>query len=55
MIAWLRSRAAAEGSTRSHAVRGIVNRELNLADQADLDTVPGELAGEPALVARLLL
>ncbi len=42
----LDARAAAEGSTRSDVVRSLVDRELNLADEADLDTLLGQLAGE---------
>jgi Ribbon-helix-helix protein, copG family len=52
--AGLDARAAAEGSTRSDVVRGLVDRELNLADEADVDSVLGELAGELAARARVL-
>jgi Ribbon-helix-helix protein, copG family len=52
--AGLDARAAAEGSTRSDVVRGIVDRELNLADEADIDSVLSELAGELAARARIL-
>jgi hypothetical protein len=52
--AGLDARAAAEGSTRSDVVRAIVDRELNLADEADVDAVLGELAGELAARARVL-
>jgi hypothetical protein len=52
--AGLDARAAAEGSTRSDLVRSIVDRELNLADDSDLDEVLGELAAELADRARAL-
>ena len=52
--AGLDARAAAEGSTRSDVVRSIVDRELNLADQADLDALFGEFAAELAERARAL-
>lgn len=46
--AGLDARAAAEGSTRSDVIRSIVDRELNLADEADLDLLFGPLATERA-------
>jgi hypothetical protein len=52
--AGLDARAAAEGSTRSDLVRSIVDRELNLAEDSDLDEIFGELAAELANRARLL-
>jgi hypothetical protein len=52
--AGLDARAAAEGSTRSDVVRGIVDRELNLADEADIDSVLSELASELATRSRTL-
>lgn len=52
--AGLDARAAAEGSTRSDVVRGIVDRELNLAEDTDLDDILGELAAELADRARAL-
>ncbi len=52
--AGLDARAAAEGSTRSDVIRAIVDRELNLADEADLDILFGQLASELAERARNL-
>lgn len=52
--AGLDARAAAEGSTRSDVIRSLVDRELNLADEADLDTLLGQLASELAEQARTL-
>ncbi len=52
--AGLDARAAAEGSTRSDVIRAIVDRELNLADEADLDILFGQLATELAERARNL-
>lgn len=52
--AGLDARAAAEGSTRSDVIRAIVDRELNLADEADLDILFDQLATELAERARNL-
>ena len=50
--AGLDARAAAEGLSRSDVVRSIVDRELNLADEADLDGLFLEFASELAEQAR---
>jgi hypothetical protein len=50
--AGLDAKAEAAGSTRSDIVRSIVDRDLNLADDADLDTLLWELAPELAGLAR---
>jgi len=50
--AGLDARAAAEGSTRSDVVRALVDRELNLSDDAGLDALFAEYAGELAEQAR---
>jgi hypothetical protein len=52
--AGLDAKAESEGSSRSDVVRSIVDRELNLADDADLDALFGELAAELAELARAL-
>jgi hypothetical protein len=52
--AGLDARAAAEGSTRSDIIRALVDRELNLVEEADLDEVLGDLAGDLAQRAREL-
>ena len=50
----LDARAAMEGSTRSDVVRAIVDRELNLAEDADLDAALLASAGDIAARARKL-
>ena len=50
----LDARAAAEGSTRSDVVRGIVDRDLNLDDDPELDALLAEIADEIARRARTL-
>lgn len=51
----LDARAAVEGRTRSEIVRRIIDRELNLeAEEAELDELLLELAGEAAALARRL-
>jgi hypothetical protein len=52
--AGLDARAAVEGSSRSDVVRSIVDRELNLGDEAELDALLGEHAEELAEQARAL-
>lgn len=52
--AGLDARAAAEGSTRSEVIRSIVDRELNLGQDAQLDVLLVELAAELAAEAREL-
>lgn len=48
----LDARAVAEGSTRSDVLRSIVDRELNLAEDAQVDEALAELAAELAASAR---
>jgi hypothetical protein len=50
----LDARAAVEGSTRSDVVRALVDRELNLAEDAELDAVLLGAAGDIADRARRL-
>lgn len=52
----LDARAAADGSTRSEAIRAIVDRELNLSpeEQTEVDTALGEEAAALAAHARAL-
>jgi hypothetical protein len=50
----LDARAAVEGSTRSDVVRALVDRELNLAEDAELDAVLLRAAGDIAGRARRL-
>lgn len=50
----LDARAAVEGSTRSDIVRAIVDRELNLAEDAELDAALIDAAGDIATRARRL-
>jgi hypothetical protein len=52
----LDARAAAEGSTRSEVLRGIVDRELNLetGSSGEVDAVLAELADELAERSRQL-
>ena len=50
----LDARAAVEGSTRSDVVRALVDRELNLAEDAELDAVLLHAAGDIAVRARRL-
>jgi hypothetical protein len=48
----LDARAAVEGCSRSDIVRSVIDREMNLDDDAEIDAVIGDLAGELAEVAR---
>lgn len=48
----LDARAAAEGVSRSDVVRSVIDRALNLDDDAEIDAVLADLAGELAAVAR---
>jgi hypothetical protein len=50
----LDARAIAEGSTRSEILRVIVDRELNLTEDADLDAVLNDTAAELAERSRAL-
>jgi len=50
----LDARATVEGSTRSDVVRALVDRELNLAEDADLDAVLLRAAADIADRARRL-
>jgi hypothetical protein len=50
----LDARAAVEGSTRSDVVRALVDRELNLAEDGELDAVLLRAAGDIADRARRL-
>lgn len=50
----LDARAALEGSSRSDVIRSIVDRELNLSEDADLDAALLRAAGEIAARARAL-
>ena len=50
----LDARAAVEGSTRSDVVRALVDRELNLAEDAELDAVLLRAANDIADRARRL-
>lgn len=50
----LDARAAVEGSTRSDVVRALVDRELNLAEDAELDAALVRAAGDIANRARRL-
>ena len=50
----LDARAAVEGSTCSDVVRALVDRELNLAEDAELDAVLLRSAGDVAIRARRL-
>jgi hypothetical protein len=50
----LDARAAVEGSTRSDVVRALVDRELNLAEDAELDAVLLRAAKDIADRARRL-
>ena len=50
----LDARAAVEGSTRSDVVRSIVDRELNLAEDAEVDAALLHAAREIATKARTL-
>jgi hypothetical protein len=50
--AGLDAKAQAEGSTRNDVVRTIIDRELNLAENEDLDALFEELAPELAEAAR---
>ncbi len=50
----LDARAATEGRSRSEVVRSVIDRELNLGEDADLDALLGELADELAGEARRL-
>jgi hypothetical protein len=50
----LDARAAVEGSTRSDVVRAIVDRELNLAEDAELDAALVRAADDIAARARRL-
>jgi hypothetical protein len=50
----LDARAAVEGSSRSDVVRALVDRELNLAEDSELDAVLLRAAGDIADRARRL-
>jgi len=50
----LDARAAVEGSTRSDVVRAIVDRELNLSEDAELDAALLRAADDIAARARKL-
>ena len=50
----LDARAAVEGSSRSDVIRSLVDRELNLSEDADLDAALLRAAGEIAGRAREL-
>ncbi len=50
----LDARAAVQGSTRSDVVRSIVDRELNLSEDADLDAALLRAVDEIADLARVL-
>lgn len=50
----LDAQAATAGSTRSDVLRAIIDRELNLDDDADLDAALGDAADELADRARAL-
>jgi hypothetical protein len=50
----LDARAAVLGSTRSDVVRSLVDRELNLSEDADLDAALLRAVGEIADAARVL-
>lgn len=51
----LDAKAAAEGSTRSEVLRGLIDRELNLAGESrGVDAALAELAGELAERSRQL-
>ncbi len=52
--AGLDARAAAEGCSRSDIVRSVIDRELNLIEEASLDALLSELAEELAERARQL-
>ena len=50
----LDARAAVEGCTRSDIVRSVLDRDLNLAEEREIDTAFGDLAAELADSARAL-
>jgi len=50
----LDARATVEGCSRSDIVRSVIDREMNLDEDTEIDTVIGDLAAELAELARRL-
>lgn len=50
----LDAKAAVEGCSRSDLVRAVIDRELDLDDDAEVDAILSELAAELAETARQL-
>ena len=48
----LDARAAAEGRSRSDIIRAVIDREMNLDEDAEIDAILGDLAAELAESAR---